>query len=403
MNPPTSLSPAPASERFLLWVLAAVQFTNIVDFMVMMPLGPQLTKLFGLSDARFGLLVSAYTLAAGASGLLGAFFIDRFERKRLMLFAYAGFGLSTLACGLAPTYGSLMLARIAAGACGGLLSASVQTIIADTVPFERRGRAMGIVMAAFSLSTVAGVPASLWLASHHGWNAPFVGITIAALLVWAGAAVAVPRIDGHLKAQAQRSPAQTMATVLREPNHLRAFALSSTMLMSSFCIIPYITIYTTTNIGMTMEQIPLIYLVGGVATFFSSRLWGWASDRYGKVAVFRVLAVLALAPMLTLTHLPVVPLAVVLVVTTLFFVLVSGRMVPGMALIASAAAPQVRGAFMSLNGAVQSAAMGVASYVGGLLISRTAEGQVAGYGNTGWLALACTLAAFWLVARVRHD
>jgi predicted MFS family arabinose efflux permease len=403
MNPPATLSPTPASERFLLWVLAAVQFTHIVDFMVMMPLGPQLTKLFGLTDARFGLLVSAYTLAAGASGLLGVFFIDRFERKRLMLFAYAGFGLSTLACGLAPTYGSLMLARIAAGACGGLLSASVQTIIADTVPFERRGRAMGIVMSAFSLSTVAGVPASLWLASHHGWNAPFVGIAIAALLVWAGAAAAVPRIDGHLRAHERRSPAQTMAAVLREPNHLRAFALSSTMLMSSFCIIPYITIYTTTNVGMTMEQIPLIYLVGGVATFFSSRLWGWAADRYGKVAVFRVLAVLALAPMLTLTHLPVVPLALVLVVTTLFFVLVSGRMVPGMALIASASAPQSRGAFMSLNGAVQSAAMGVASYVGGLLISRTVDGQVAGYGNTGWLALACTLAAFWLVARVRHD
>jgi predicted MFS family arabinose efflux permease len=168
---------SPRQERAMLWCLAAVQFTHIVDFMVMMPLGPQLTALFHLSDAQFGLLVSAYSLAAGASGLTASLFVDRFERRQALTFLYAGFALATLACGLAPTYGALMMARVLAGIFGGVLGSLVQTIVGDAIPYQRRGAAMGTVMSAFSLSTVAGVPASLFLASHWGWHVPFIRAT----------------------------------------------------------------------------------------------------------------------------------------------------------------------------------------------------------------------------------
>lgn len=400
MNAPEDPTRLHVNERLLLWSLAAINFTHIVDFMVMMPLGPQLTQIFGISDAAFGLLVSAYSLAAGVSGLLVSMVIDRFERKRALLWMYAGFAVATLACGLAPTYGTLMAARVAAGVFGGVLGALVQTIVADAVPFERRGQAMGVVMSAFSLSTVAGVPASLWLASHGGWHVPFVAIAVASALVWLVAWRSVPRLTRHLTGQATPPLAQ-LGRVLREPNHWRAFALSMLMLSGSFSIIPFITIYTTVNLGITAEQVPLIYLVGGVATFFTARLWGWLADRWGKVLTFRLVGALAVLPMMALTHLPVVPLWMLVAVTTLFFVFVSGRMVPGMALLSAAPDPAIRGAFMSVNGALQSATMGVAAWVGGLMISRSADGMVQGYGRTGWLALCTTVLMLWWVGRLR--
>ncbi|MBI3382362.1 MAG: MFS transporter [Aquabacterium sp.] len=388
-------------ERLLLWSLAAINFTHIVDFMVMMPLGPQLTKLFHVSDAEFGLLVSAYSLAAGLSGLLVSMVIDRFERKRALLLVYAGFAVATLACGLAPSYGALLAARVAAGVFGGVLGALVQTIVGDAVPFERRGQAMGLVMSAFSMSTVAGVPLSLWMASRWGWHMPFFAITAASLVVLVAAWRSVPLLRGHMTGVSAQPPITQLKRVLAEPNHWRAFALSMLMLSGSFSIIPYITIYTTSNVGLSQEQVPYVYFAGGVATLFTARLWGRLTDRWGKVLMFRVISVLAVLPMLALTHLPVVALPVLLLVTTAFFVFVSGRMVPGMALLTAAPEPSVRGSFMSVNGALQSAAMGVSAWVGGLMISRTPEGLVQGYGRAGWLALVTTLIMVWWVGRLR--
>jgi len=395
-----ALAPIPTAERWLLLTLAAVNFTHILDFMIMMPLGPQFTALFGISDAKFGLLVSAYTLAAGASGLLATLYIDRFERKTLLLSLYAAFALATLACGLAPGFASLMAARIAAGAFGGVMGALVQTIVGDAIPFERRGRAMGIVMGAFSLSTVAGVPASLLLANALGWHAPFIVIAALCAIVGAVGLRALPRLDGHLQA-VRPSPLHSLAAVLRDANHWRAFGFTMLVMSAGFSIIPYITIYTTTNLGMSAAQVPLIYLAGGVTTLFTAQLWGQLSDRWGKVPTFRLVALASMLPMLALTHLPTVPLWVLVTVTTLFFVFVSGRMVPSMAIVTATTQPALRGTFMSLNSAMQSAAMGAAAFVGGLLIGRDALGHVTGYASTGWLSAALTLAAVAWVGQLR--
>lgn len=391
----------PVQERFLLWTLAAVQFTHIVDFMVMMPLGPQLTQLFHLSDAAFGLLVSAYSLAAGVSGLLASLVIDRFDRRRALLVLYAGFGLATLACGLAPSYAALMLARVAAGVFGGVLGALVQTIVGDVIPFERRGQAMGVIMAAFSMSTVAGVPASLWLASRWGWHVPFISIALACVLLWGLLWRSVPRMGGHLAGSASQSALERLKGVVVNANHWRAFGLSALMMVGSFSIIPYITIYTTTNVGLPQAQVPLVYLVGGVATFFTARLWGRLADRLGKIQTFRIVALLAVLPMMVLTHLGPVSLPVLLVITTAFFVFVSGRMVPGMALLTAAPPPALRGGFMSVNGALQSGAMGLAAWLGGAMISRSPTGLVQGYERCGWLALITTIVMLWWVGQLR--
>ena len=386
----------PRRELWLLLTLASIQFTHILDFMIMMPLGPQLTRLFGISDAQFGLLVSAYTLSAGVSGLLAATYIDRFGRKRLLMVLYVLFGLATLACGVAPTYGALMVARILAGMFGGVLSAVGQTIIADVIPYERRGRAMGIVMTSFSVSTVAGVPLGLVVAERWGWNMPFIAIALLCGVLTMVAARVLPAMTAHVHGASQHTVMGGIAQVLADANHRRAFLFSALLMSTGFTVIPYITIYLQANVGVQSGQVPWVYLCGGVVTLFTARLFGRMTDRHGKVTTFRWLAVAVAVPLLSVTLLGQVPLWVVLVATTLMFALMSGRMIPGMAILTAAANPALRGTFMTLNAAVQSAAMGLASLAGGMLIQRDAQGLVQNY----WMAAVLGIVASLLAWRV---
>ena len=399
---PIDMTPLRAARRelWLLLTLAGIQFTHILDFMIIMPLGPQLTQLFAISDAQFGLLVSAYTLSAGASGLLASTYIDRFGRKKLLLVLYVLFGLATLACGLAPTYGALMVARTMAGMFGGVLSALCQTIVGDVVPFERRGRAMGIVMTSFSVATVAGVPLGLFMATHLSWHAPFIGIAALCGVLVVFAALTLPTLDGHLQRTDRPSAWGGIQQVLQDRNLQKAFVFSALTMFAGFTVIPYITIYMQSNAGLRADQIPYLYLCGGVFTLFTARMIGRISDRRGKVHTYRWLAVAVIVPMVATTLIRDVPLWGALLVSTLFFVLMSGRMIPGMAILTSAAAPQLRGTFMTLNAAVQSAAMGLAAFIGGLIIGRDAHGMVTHYWLAAVLGSCASLLAFWMVGKL---
>lgn len=404
--PPAQLPLDPLRERALLLTLAGIQFAHILDFMIMMPLGPILIREFGIGTHEFGLLVSAYTFAGAASGLLAATFVDRFERKRLLLGMFALFALATLACGLAPGFGFLMLARCAAGAFGGVLGSMVQTMVGDLIPFERRGRASGTIMSAFALSTVAGVPLSLVLANHFGWRAPFILIALLAAGLLVPGWKMLPTLRGHLRSavigEAERAhPLAAMAEVLRDANHLRALAFMALIMFSGFTVIPYITLYSVANVGIRQEDIPLIYLVGGCATFFTSRWIGRLADRHGKVRVYRIVALCSMAPLLIQTHLVPVPLWLMIVVSTVFFIFVPGRMVPAMAIVTSAVQSRLRGTFLSMSGATQQLASGAASFVGGLIIAQDAAGHIVRYDRVGWLAVAATLLAMALASRIR--
>ena len=392
---------SPRRELWLLITLAGIQFTNILDFMIMMPLGPALTTLFQISDAQFGMLVSAYTLAAGASGLAASTYIDRFDRKRLLMVLYGLFALSTLACGLAPTYGSLMVARIAAGIFGGVLSALSQTIVGDVIPYERRGRAMGVVMTSFSVSTVAGVPLGLFLAAHFGWHLPFILIAVLSVLFMVFAHVSMPSLKDHLAAQVHTSSWSRIRDVVVDRNHQRAFVFSALLMFAGFTVIPYITIYMQANVGMRADQVPYIYLCGGVATLLTARVVGRLADGWGKFKTFRVMAAVVLVPMLAITQLGQVAMGWVLLVSTLFFVCMSGRMIPGMAMLTSAANPALRGTFMTLNSAVQSGAMGLAALVGGYIISRDAAGMVQNYGVAALVGGVASLLTIVVGARLQ--
>ena len=400
----------PQRERYLLLTLAGIQFSHILDFMIMMPLGPVLIKAFGIGTHEFGLLVASYSFSAAFSGLLAATFIDRFERKRLLLTMFGLFGLATLACGLAPGYVTLLVARGMAGAFGGVMGAMVQTIVGDVIPFARRAKAGGIVSTAFSLSTVAGVPLSLWLANHFQWRAPFILIAILTVLFIIVGARILPELRYHISpstrsGQAKRAhPLSAMFEVLRDPNHLRALLFSALIIFSGFTVIPYITLYAVSNVGISLHDIPFIYLTGGAATLVTARLIGHRADLKGKVRIYRLVAFAALLPLFVVTNIGAVPLWVWLVCTTAFFVLVSGRMIPALAIITSAAQPKLRGTFMSLNATVQAFAMGLATTLAGYIITQNDAGQIVGYGLVGYVAIAGNVLAILFVSRiVMHD
>ncbi|MBN8468356.1 myxochelin export MFS transporter MxcK [Corallococcus exiguus] len=384
-------SPAPR-ERTLLWLLAAVQFTHVVDFMMLMPLGPLLMQRLSLSATRFGALVSAYTLASAAMGVLGVFWLDRLERKRTLLMLYAGFIIATLLCGAATGPTGLLIARTVAGGCAGLMGAVVIAIVSDTVPAERRGQAIGTVMTAYALSAVAGVPLGLGLANLGGWRAPFIVLAAVAGFVWLLLLRFLPRVDGHLS---QASGAS--ATAGFTPRLAMGWGLTFTVVFASFLLIPYLGAFMVGNVGLSLTDLPWVYLAGGAATFVSSRWIGRLADRMGPARALALLLVATMVPHLLFTHLPPSPLPVVAVVFVLFMTLTSGRAIPTMALVASQVPPSIRGRYLAVNIAASDGASGLAAWMGGLMLTTSPEGTLIGFAQLGWLAVAISALALGLL------
>lgn len=400
-QPAIDTAAAPPRELPLLLTLAAVQFTHIVDFMIMMPLGPQFMRLFAIGPQQFGFLVSAYTLAAAASGFVAALWIDRFDRRRALLGLYAGFVIATALCGLAPDYPLLLAARLVAGAFGGVLGGLVFAIVADLVPYSRRATATAIVAAAFSLSAVAGVPASLWIAGLFSWRAPFLALAALSVVVGVAAARAIPPLEAHVTSGPRRRPLGQLRAIFGVPNHRYAFGLMILLSCSVFAVVPFIAAYNVANVGVTESEIAVIYFAGGATTLFTAQVIGRLADRYGKKRLFVILALVSVAPILLVTHLPPLRLAWVVVAAVLFFVFVPGRFGPATALVTGSVEPRLRGSFLSFNASIQQLASGVASLVAGLVIGRTPDGAFTHYGVVGWLSVACTVGCLWLVRRVR--
>ena len=386
--------------------LAGIQFTHILDFMIMMPLGPEFIRVLNINTHQFGLLLSSYTFAAAAAGIFATYYVDRFERRQLLLSLYACFIIATLACGLAPNYELLFIARAFAGAFGGILGSLVQTIVADSIPFERRGKALGTVMAAFSVSTVAGVPLGLFLANNIpslGWRAPFFFIAIISSFILYLGYRNIPKIAGHLGHDHEGSRIGQIWKILVAPQNIKAFIFMALIMITGFSVIPYIALYLTSNVGISNSYISLIYLCGGLATLMSSRFIGHMADKHGKAHVFRILAIISLIPLLVTTNLPVTPLWIVLINSTAFFILVSGRMIPAMAMVSQLVENKIRGTFMSLIGSVQMLSSGIASVLAGWVVTIGPDGMMQHYNLVGYGAAICGLLTFWLVGYIHSD
>jgi predicted MFS family arabinose efflux permease len=387
------------AEWLLLLVLAGVQLTHSLDFMIMMPLGPQCRQELNISPQDFALVVSSYGFAAALSGLLAAFIIDYFDRKTTLLVLYAGLITGTLLCAIAPGYWFLMFARIVAGAFGGVGGAFILVIIGDAFPELRRGRATGVVMTAFSIASIAGMPAGILLGNRFGVGAPFGVLGILSLAIWIVAFKVLPPMRGHLGRQ-RESLVQTLG-LLRQPAHLRAYAFMIVLVLGSFTIAPHFSDFLVHNVGRDKDELAYVYLIGGLLTFYTlPRVGRWA-DRFGKRLVFRLMAGCTVVTILVLSNLSAAPLVPVLVVTTLYWIVTSGRWVPAMALVTSSALPRYRGSFMSINASLQQMAMGLAAVVAGAVVGEAEGGRITGYPTAGLIAAISTGISILLVGRLR--
>ncbi len=358
----------PHSERLLLLLLAAVQFTHIMDFMILMPLGPQLMRELQIGPGHFSALVAAYTLSSGLVGLVAAPFIDRFDRRKVLLLAYAGFTGGTLACALSQNAATLLAARALSGAFGGLSTAMVMAIIGDVVPAERRAAGVGIVMTAFSVAAAVGIPFGLKLAQHWRWEAPFFMLAGLAGLMWMIAFLRLPAIRGHLE---NGNAKRAFAELLRDANAGRALLFMVAMVFGHFAIIPLLSPYL--------------------------RL----ADRLGRLRVFSGLVAVACVVTLFITHSGRLPVWAVLISGGAFFVFASGRFVPGQAIMTLAVPASRRGAFMSLSGCARDLAMGITSGIGGWIVTKAPSGQLMNFHWLGWMAVIAALGSLWLARQVR--
>jgi predicted MFS family arabinose efflux permease len=389
-------------ERNLLLLLAAIQFTNILDFMIMMPLGPQLMRIFDISPAQFSSLVSAYTFSAGIVGFASAFFIDRVPRKQMLVVVYAGFVLGTLACAMSPGYWWLLFSRVFTGAFGGMLGALVMSIVGDAIPLERRATAMGKIMAAFSAASVLGVPFSLYLASVTNWHAPFYFLAGAGVVIWFGILRFVPILQqsGGRDGVALK-PLEIIQTVVRERNLRTALFLTMIMMLGNFTITPFISPTMVANVGFSEQQLTYIYLTGGFITLFSSPWVGRLADKFGSKRVFTWFVLISLIPIVIITNLQPTPIIWVLLVTSSYFVVSGGRMIPAQTLITSAVKPEMRGSFMSLNSSVQQLATAAAAFIAGLIMVRNEDGTLSNYPYVGMLSIVLCLVSIWIARRVK--
>jgi len=387
------------SERLVLLVLAAIQFTHIMDFMVMMPLAPQLMRELSLGAGQFSALVAAYSVAAGIVGLLCAPFIDRFDRRTLLLVAYAGFTVATLLCGLATNAHTLLIARAIGGAFGGVSGSLCLAIVSDLVPPQRRAAGIGIVMTAFAVAAAIGVPVGLQLAHLWGWRMPFLAVAGVGALVWCIIFRIVPPVRGHLQSGPDKG--QAFRELLRDRNAGRGILFMAVMVLGHFAIIPLLSPHLVGDVALPEEYLFLVYFIGGVVSVFTAPRVGRLADRYGRHRVFTYMVLAASVVILAIANAGPLPVWATLTLAGLFFIFASGRFVPGQAIVTLAVPSSRRGAFLSLTSCARDLASGISSMLGGWIVSKQPDGHLVHFNWLGWFAVAAGLLSI-LLARTVH-
>ena len=384
-------------EIFIISILSILQFTIILDFMVLNPLGAQLLVELNIKPVQFGLVVSAYAFSAGASGLLAAGFADKFDRKRLLLFFYAGFILGTAFCALATNYEYLLFARIFTGVFGGVIGSITFAIITDLFKMEVRGRVMGFVQTAFAASQVLGIPIGLVLANKYGWHSPFWMIVVFSIMVYALIFLYLEPIDEHLKIQSENNPFQHLSKILTTPQYLRAFLTVVLLSTGGYMLMPLGSAFSINNLKIRLEDLPLIYGITGIFSIIAGPIMGKLSDKVGKYTIFVWASLWSMLMIGIFTQLGITPLWLAITVNVLLFIGVSTRMITSSALMTAVPKPQDRGAFMSLNSSIQQIGGGFASAAAGLIVVQTPSGFLQHYDILGYVVIASMLIVMGLM------
>jgi len=409
MTTPSAAAPAkkvPAFtgyQKFVVGVLAFLQFTIILDFMILSPLGAIVMPELGITPQQFGWVVSCYAFSAGASGLMAAGFADRFDRKRLLLFFYTGFILGTLLCALAESFHVLLFARIVTGIFGGVIGSIVLAISTDLFPLEMRGRVLGAIQTAFAASQVLGLPVGLYLSNHWNWHAPFLMIVGIGAVAGVVIAVYMRPVNAHLAQPQQRSAFGHLVATVTEPRHLLAFCTTALLATGGYMLMPFSSAFTVNNLKIDLAHLPTIYLATGLATILMGPLIGRLSDRHGKFRIFVFGTVLSILTVMYYTHMGASSLALVIGVNVVLFVGIFSRMIPAQALMSAIPAASQRGAFNAVSASVQQVSGGIAAVLAGALVVEGAGGHLDHFERIGYVVAGASLVTLFFMWRIHKS
>jgi len=401
-------TPAPAAtfspyQKFVVGLLALLQFAVILDFMLMSPLGVFIMPALSITTEQFGKAVSAYAFSAGIAGFVAAGFADRFDRKKLLLFFYGGFLLGTLWCGLAPTYELLLAARVFTGVFGGVIGSVVLAIATDLFEISLRGRVMGLIQTAFAASQVLGLPMGLYFAKHWDWHMPFLVLAGIGVVGLAVISMRLRPVDGHLGKPQEHSPFMHLWHTLTEPRHLLAFLTVTLLATGGFMLMPFSSAFLVHNIGIDASHLPAIYFFTGVCTIVFGPMIGKASDKVGRFSVFLFGSVLSMTVIVVYTHLEATPLWLVVVINVVMFVGIFSRMIPFQAMSSQIPEPTKRGAYNAISSSIQQVSGGVASLAAGHIVAQGPGGRIEHFPIVGYVVCGTTLLAIWLVWRIQRQ
>lgn len=377
----------------LVALLAFVQFTIILDFIIMSPLGAILMPALDITAAQFGAAVSAYAFSAGISGVLSAGFADRFDRKRLLLFFYVGFTAGTTLCALAPNYHLLLLGRIVTGLFGGVIGSITLAIITDLFPLHLRGRVMGFVQTAFGASQVLGIPVGLFLANRWNWHAAFGVIVVMAIAVVIAVLLLMRPVDGHLRLKQDKNAFAHLIATVSEPSYTLAFGVTTLLATGGYMLMPFGSAYTVHNLGIDIQHLPTVYLVSGIFGIFAGPLVGRLSDRFGKFPMFTFGTAISIVMVLIYTHLGQTTLTIVIIVNVLMFSGIFSRMIPSQALISAIPAARQRGSFSAISASLQQLSGGLGSVFAAAIIAQNADGSLRHFDHLGYVVVGTSLVA----------
>jgi predicted MFS family arabinose efflux permease len=404
MSTPAATPPLQFSgyQKRVIAMLAFLQFAVIIDFMLMAPLGALIMPELGASPAQFGTVVSAYAFAAGVSGFLTAGFADRFDRKKLLLFFYAGFIAGTAWCGLAGSFESLLIARIVTGLFGGVIGSIVLAIATDLFVPQVRGRVMGVIQTAFAASQILGIPVGIWLSARWDWHVPFLALAVLALTVGLAIGAVMRPVNEHLKLRQERSPLGHLLHTLVEPRHAMSFVAVLFLTTGGFMLMPFMSAFTVGNLGIALDHLPVIYLVTGIATIFAGPLVGKAADAFGKMRTFYVGTAITIVMVLIFTHLQASTLVVVTIINVVLFIGIFSRMIPFQALMTQVPDAVHRGSFNAVSASLSQLAGGLAAVAAGHIVQQGADGRLYHFEVAGYVVVATSLLACFLLWRVER-
>jgi len=387
---------------FVVGLLAFLQFTVILDFMILSPLGVLVMKELQITTQQFGFVVSAYAFSAGISGILAAGYADRFDRKKMLLFFYVGFVTATFLCGIANNYSFLLFVRILTGLFAGVISSISFAIVADLFPLQVRGRVMGFIMTAFAASQVFGLPIGVYVSNLWGWQSPFLMIALISGIVGIAILMFLKPVTAHLDEKVDRNAFHHLIKTISEPKYFPAYIVTTLLATGGFMLMPFGSAFSVHNMGVSLEDLPLVYMVTGTVSMLGGPLMGRLSDSIGKYNMFVIASIFAAGIILFYTRLQITPLGTVIFVNSILFVFIAARMISANAMTSGVPEFHDRGAFMAISSSIQQISGGIAASVAGLIVIQTPSGYIERYEMLGYVVATAIVISIILMYNVNQ-